>query len=112
MGGESTVEFLILGAGWTSQFLIPLLYEREIHYAATSRSGRDGTLKFEFDPTSDDKEPYRVLPAARTVLITFPIYGLGGSKNLVQSYKETHPHANPHFIQLGSTGIYNVGSIS
>ncbi|KIJ52371.1 hypothetical protein M422DRAFT_25992 [Sphaerobolus stellatus SS14] len=107
MGADSSVEFLILGAGWTSQFLIPLLEERKIHYAATSRSGRDETLKFEFDPNSEDKTPFILLPVAQTILITFPIYGKGGSTRLVQYYKETHTGSDPHFIQLGSTGIYN-----
>lgn len=106
-GGDSNVDFLILGAGWTSQFLIPLLNEREIQYVATSRSGKEGTVKFEFDPESMDNGPFLALPSSRTVLITFPIYGLDGSKRLVQFYKETHPHANAQFIQLGSTGIYN-----
>lgn len=108
MGGDRPVELLILGAGWTSQFLIPLLEERQICYAATSRSGRNETLKFEFDPDAVDKEPFLVLPASLTVLITFPIYGKGGSQRLVNFYKETHPDAHPQFIQLGSTGIYDV----
>ena len=99
MGAESSVEFLILGAGWTSQFLIPALDEQRIHYAATSRSGRDNTLKFEFDPNSEDKRPFVMLPIARTILITFPIYGNGGSTRLVQLYKETHPDSEPHAIQ-------------
>lgn len=109
MGGDSPVELLILGAGWTSQFLIPLLEERQIRYAATSRSGRDETLKFEFDPDAVDKEPFLVLPTSLTVVITFPIYGKGGSQRLVNFYKETHPDAHPQFIQLGSTGIYDGG---
>lgn len=109
---NSSVDFLILGAGWTSQFLIPLLNERKLTYAATSRSGHDDTLKFLFDPQSLDSQPFRILPTAQTVLITFPIYGTGGSKRLLELYKETHPDADGHFIQLGSTGIYDVGLYS
>lgn len=105
----SSVYFLILGAGWTSTFLIPLLKEQKIEYAATSRSGHDNTLKFTFDPQSSDSQPFRALPNAHTVLITFPIYGTGGSKRLLELYKDTHPDAKAHFIQLGSTGIYDVG---
>lgn len=105
------VDFLILGAGWTSNFLIPLLKERKIPFAATSRSGHDKTLKFTFDPHSTTSDPFDILPNASTVLITFPIYGAGGSKRLLEFYKETHPEAVPHFIQLGSTGIYDVSNI-
>ncbi|KAF8582993.1 hypothetical protein K439DRAFT_1653593 [Ramaria rubella] len=103
----SSVDLLILGAGWTSNFLIPLLKERKINYASTSRSGHGDTLKFVFDPNSPDNQPFQVLPNAGTVLITFPIYGLGGSKHLLEHYHETHPNAEAHFIQLGSTGIYD-----
>lgn len=106
---SSSVEFLILGAGWTSQFLLPLLKERNISYAATSRSGHDDTLKFLFDPESSDSRPFRILPTAQTILITFPLYGAGSSKRLLELYKETHPEADMRFIQLGSTGIYDVG---
>ena len=33
------VDVLILGAGWTSTFLIPLLEEEKLSYAATTRDG-------------------------------------------------------------------------
>lgn len=103
----SAVDFLILGAGWTSDYLIPLLQSQRISYASTTRSGRDSTLKFEFNPESDDTRPFQVLPTAKTILITFPIKNLGGSKRLVELYLLTH--SNPtSFIQLGSSGIYSV----
>lgn len=106
---SSSVDILILGAGWTSTFLIPLLKEQKVEYAATTRSGRDNTLNFTFDPQSTDDKPFRVLPNAHTVVITFPIYGAGGSARLLTLYQETHPDANARFIQLGSSGIYDVG---
>ena len=34
------VDLLILGAGWTSSFLIPLLKERNFTFAATTTDGR------------------------------------------------------------------------
>ncbi|KAL5525483.1 hypothetical protein ACEPAG_6819 [Sanghuangporus baumii] len=105
------VELLILGAGWTSDFLIPLLLQNNITFAATTRDGRDRsgykTLKFEFDPDSEDPSVYRILPDAQTVLITFPIYKSGGSKTLTSLWKETHAESKAAFIQLGSTGIWN-----
>ncbi|RPD72447.1 hypothetical protein L226DRAFT_573188 [Lentinus tigrinus ALCF2SS1-7] len=113
---SAPVDLLILGAGWTSKFLIPLCAARGISHAATSRSGRDDTIKFEFDPASDDAEPFRALPDAQTVLITFPIYRSGASARLVRLYEETHPSKGSGsdgrktaFVQLGSSGIWDGG---
>ena len=108
----ATVDLLILGAGWTSKFLFPLCATRGVSYAATSRSGRDDTIKFEFDPASDNAEPFKALPQAQTVLITFPIYLSGASARLVKLYQQTHAEgrakAKTAFVQLGSTGIWDV----
>lgn len=102
-------DLLILGAGWTSTFLIPLCKDRNISYAATSRGGRDDTIPFEFDPTSDDPTPFQSLPHAKTVLITFPIKVAGASTRLVKLYQQTHVEGpQAAFIQLGSTGIWDV----
>ncbi|KAF8625268.1 hypothetical protein AX15_005472 [Amanita polypyramis BW_CC] len=101
------VDILILGAGWLSNFLIPLCSERDIPTAATTRDGRDGTLAFIFDARSDDVEPYKRLPDARTVLITFPITESGGSKKLVDLYVASRQSIfRPDFIQLGTTSIW------
>ncbi|ORY78157.1 hypothetical protein BCR37DRAFT_382413 [Protomyces lactucae-debilis] len=100
-----TVDLLILGAGWTSTFLIPLCKERNISFAATTTTGHDGTIAFKFDDQAADSSAYKHLPEAKHVLITFPIKGHGGSKKLVQFYQETHK-TKPKYIQLGSTGIW------
>lgn len=109
-----SVDFLILGAGWTSDFLIPLLLEKNISFSATSRDGgqRSGqdTIAFKFDPDSDDSAPFKKLPDAVTVLITFPIYKSGASEKLVRFWRATHQGSKAAFIQLGSTGIWNVSS--
>lgn len=185
---QATVQVLILGAGWTSTFLIPLLEKKNITYAKTTRDGRNGSIKWEFDPTVDFKrlrkvkqrggveDPldlrglrraieapaingsprgddgsgqgenegspghspdlhededisederdrrarererleiynhFSVLPAARTVLITFPIMGPGGSEKLLRGYLDVHPQLKgwTRWIQLGSTGIWAV----
>jgi hypothetical protein len=103
-------DLLILGAGWTSTFLIPLCQELGISYAATSRTGRDGTLSFLFDQASEDPAPFRVLPEAKTVLITFPINSKGASERLVRLYTITHGQRKREvrFIQLGTTSIWGV----
>ena len=99
-------DVLILGAGWTAGFLIPQLQKESITYAATTTSGRDNTIPFKFDPDSGSIEPYKSLPSARTVLVTFPLKGHGQSKTIVGLYRAAHG-ANNHWIQLGATSIYN-----
>lgn len=106
-----SVDLLILGAGWTSTFLIPLCEERGISFAATSRSGRGVTIPFVFDPDSDDQKPYQALPDAQTVLITFPIQTSGASRRLVTSYQSTRKSDRKdqtRFIQLGATSNWDV----
>ncbi|KAL7267514.1 hypothetical protein RUND412_009894 [Rhizina undulata] len=102
----AAVDFLILGAGWTSTYLIPELTANNITFASTNRSGTTGSLPFTFDPDSSDPTPFTILPSAKTVLITFPIRGPGGSETILRLYSETHGDVNPNFIQLGSTGIW------
>lgn len=106
------VDILILGAGWTSDFLIPLLRENNMTFAATTRDGRERsgapTIKFVFDPDSDDPMPFKLLPDAKTVLIVFPIYKSGASAKLVDLWQQAHPGTNAAFVQLGSTGIWDV----
>lgn len=102
-------EFLILGAGWTSTFLIPLLQDEKVQYAATSTTGRADTIKFIFEADAVDSSAFKVLPEATTILITFPLRGIGQSQKLMTFYHETHT-SKPHFIQLGSTGIWQIES--
>lgn len=104
-----SVDILILGAGWTSTFLIPLLDAEKISHAETTTTGRDGTIPFKFDPDSESAEPYERLPPADTVLITFPLVGHGQSKRIVSLYRHVHGDSNS-WIQLGSTGIFNQAS--
>ncbi|QSZ29026.1 hypothetical protein DSL72_003536 [Monilinia vaccinii-corymbosi] len=117
---NATVDILILGAGWTSTFLIPLLQQKGIKYAATTTTGRDGTYKFRFDPEGSDEntKQFHDLPTAKNILITFPLKGKGQSRSLVEQYSGTHPlhserdggESSPsfHFIQFGSTGIFTI----
>ncbi|KAF1945980.1 hypothetical protein EJ02DRAFT_451082 [Clathrospora elynae] len=100
------VDLLILGAGWTSTFLIPQLDDAKISHAETTTSGREGTIPFKFDPDSGDAEPYKRLPAAHTVLVTFPLKGHSQSKTIVGLYRSVHGAKND-WVQLGSTGIFD-----
>ncbi|KAK3496133.1 hypothetical protein B0T13DRAFT_279041 [Neurospora crassa] len=111
------VDLLILGAGWTATFLIPLLQQHpdSLTFAATTTTGRPvcgiDTIPFRFDPDSKDPTPVANLPRARYILITFPLTGQGQSTWLTETYQATHPSSSPsqekyRFIQLGSTGIW------
>ncbi|BGP34944.1 hypothetical protein JCM10296v2_006768 [Rhodotorula toruloides] len=104
------VDLLVLGAGWTAFFLVPHLrtYHPNLSFAATTRDGRDDTLKWSFDPDREGKDQFEGLPKARVVLVTFPIRGEGGSGRLVQGYEE-HAGSRARWIQLGSSGIWDGG---
>ncbi|KAJ3973146.1 hypothetical protein EV361DRAFT_970523 [Lentinula raphanica] len=105
---SSSLDLLILGAGWTSGFLVSLCLRRGLSFATTTRTGTNDTIKFLFDQNSDDLTPFKVLPDAKTVLISFPITASGGSERLVRLYKTTRAdeNLNPAFIQLGATSIW------
>ena len=102
---------LILGAGWTATFLIPLLRTRKLSFAATTRDGRKvaeaETIKWSFDSEGDSAQ-FSELPLAKTVLITFPLNGKGQSQLLVSGYSHAHKGKDVRFIQLGSTGIWQI----
>ncbi|UJO12476.1 uncharacterized protein CLAFUR5_00323 [Fulvia fulva] len=110
------LDILILGAGWTSTFLIPLLKSRNLTFAATTRDGRKvngvDTIKWTFNPdeetTSTEKSQFAKLPLARHVLITFPLTGTGQSKTLAHGYEKAQNKSHIRFIQLGSTGIWQI----
>ncbi|KAI0842733.1 hypothetical protein F5Y06DRAFT_255933 [Hypoxylon sp. FL0890] len=106
---KDNVGLLILGAGWTATYLIPLLKREGVKYAATTTDGRNRTIRFRFDPNSSDPAPFRALPSAETALITFPLLGEGQAKHLVEMYESTHymlERHKPHFVQLGATSIW------
>lgn len=113
------LDILILGAGWTATFLIPLLAEHRVSFAATTTDGRTvadyPTIAFRFDPSDGAiKSRIAALPRARTIIITFPLTGLGPSRLLAETYETTHVRSSSspdglgtfQFIQLGSTGVW------
>lgn len=121
-GGPSNdtreLDLLILGGGWTATFLIPLLREHDLSFAATTTDGRpvagSPTQQWRFDPTAapaDQARTFSTLPRARHVLITFPLKGQGQSGIVVRTYGLTHGDGEgggcrSRFVQLGSTGIW------
>lgn len=103
----ASVDLLVLGAGWTYGFLAPLLVASHpaISFSATTRDGRDGTIKWVWDQEGD-REQYSSLPKAKTVCVTFPIKGAGESTAIVEGYEAKHGPVR--WIQLGSSGIWDV----
>lgn len=108
------IDLLVLGAGWTSTFLLPLLKERNWTFAATTTDGRKvkgfDTIKWRFDPDSKDGGQMSSLPLAKHVLITFPLTSAEQAEYLIKSYHDGHSKAPypTRFIQLGSSGIWQI----
>lgn len=117
---KENIDILILGAGWTSTFLLPLLKSRKLSFAATTRDGREvagvKTIPWRFDPDEDErsrasgKSQFSMLPAARNVLVTFPLTSADQTSLLVHGYQKSHGKTRDDvmFIQLGSTGIWQI----
>jgi hypothetical protein len=104
------VDILVLGAGWLYQFLYPLLEASSIAQAATTTTGRDGTLPLKFDPSQPDRVQFDALPTARVVLITFPVQGAQALTLLLDLYASSRPitpTSTPFFVLLGSSGSYS-----
>ena len=114
------VDILILGAGWTATFLIPLLAHNDISFAATTRDGRKvaghSTLKWSFNPDENEKtsekSQFSSLPPAKAVLVTFPLTSTAQTSLLVHGYTKSQNLKDTHFIQLGSTGIWQISQPS
>jgi hypothetical protein len=119
------VDILTLGSGWTWSFLGPAAGEQGLRKAFTTRDGRNGSIKFTFDPESDETSAFEALPDARTIVIIFPLYSAEAARRLVNGYIGTRSEqlsgrrtydekmnirsldsARTRFILLGSTGIW------
>jgi hypothetical protein len=95
------VDILILGAGWLSHFLIPILRTYNLTYAATSRTGlTPDTVAWGLGDSID------VLPKASTVVIMFPIDEWENLKRLVDEYEKARGECM--WILLGSTRGWQV----
>ncbi|KAJ2730746.1 hypothetical protein IW152_005045 [Coemansia sp. BCRC 34962] len=93
---------LVLGQGFVGKYLVDLLSAHGIDYVSTTTSGRDSTLKWRL---SDDTAS---LPAAKTIVVTFPLQGEVEARRLATEYLRHHRKAygdayNPFWIYLGST---------
>ncbi|CAO1630138.1 unnamed protein product [Sympodiomycopsis kandeliae] len=121
------LDLLLLGSGWTSTFVVPQAAQAGLKVASTTRDGASGTIKWTFDPDNDDKDSYKTLPDAKTILIVFPLYTEDSVRRLVSGYlhsrcdddesftEKTSTRSqgvnefNTRFVLLGSTGVFNNG---
>ncbi|KAJ2499659.1 hypothetical protein GGH96_003322 [Coemansia sp. RSA 1972] len=101
------VQVLILGHGFVGQYLTELLTKNSVSYAATTRNGRDATIKWEFSDTAD----FSALPAAPFVVVMFPVNGATDADRLCHGYAAHHQSIHsadqpPRWILLGSTRAF------
>lgn len=136
----ASADILILGAGWTAEFLIPLLrldaqtYSSSAPYASPSLSStisnisleeplhhpisfcattRDGRVVADYKTltfTVDADSDWSLVPKAKTIVLTFPTTEEGLVTKFVQGYEKVHGEG-ARWIQLGSTGAWNEASI-
>ncbi|KAG1439768.1 hypothetical protein G6F56_012179 [Rhizopus delemar] len=99
----STLPMLILGLGWTGQFLAELLVSMQLSYAATTRDGRNGTIAWSLP--SHCMNLSLDLPYASTVLVTFPVMQPECMSALMDAYETSHGRRS-QWILLSSTRPY------
>ncbi|KAI9266698.1 hypothetical protein BDA99DRAFT_506451 [Phascolomyces articulosus] len=102
---SSGVPILILGLGWTGHFLIELLSQHHIAYAATSRhpTTKDA-IQWELPQDNNNCTHVNVnnLPRAQTALITFPIISSECITALMNAYESKYG-SETQWILLSST---------
>jgi hypothetical protein len=112
----SSVSILLLGSGWTSRFLLPILKSEGISYAYTRRTpGNSGDVHaFSFEVAKEGKSnlsSFQALPKADLVLIVFPLTSSEFVDNIVETYEEAKA-CQPAWLALGSTGAWSKGIIT
>ncbi|KAH8553030.1 hypothetical protein BGW37DRAFT_488096 [Umbelopsis sp. PMI_123] len=96
-----SLQVLILGLGWTGQFLQEILLNQKVSFAATTRDGRNGTIGWTMTDTPD----VSTLPWAQTVLVTFPVMSADIMSDLIDNYTATKGPSN--WILMSSTRIFS-----
>ncbi|KAI8069077.1 uncharacterized protein B0P05DRAFT_573542 [Gilbertella persicaria] len=102
---SAALPMLILGLGWTGQFLAELLVSLQLNYAATTRDGRNNTIQWSMPSVCQDID-VSSLPFAKTVLVTFPVMQPECMSALMDAYETKH-QAKTQWILLSSTRPFN-----
>ncbi|CEG68381.1 hypothetical protein RMATCC62417_04652 [Rhizopus microsporus] len=97
----AVLPILILGLGWTGQFLAELMSSMQIDYAATTRDGRNDTIVWTL-PDNCAFLNVSSLPFAQTVLVTFPVKQPQCLDALIDAYEAQHKQSS-QWILLSST---------
>ena len=108
------VDILILGAGWYSKYLIPLIQsDPSLSFVATTRDGRavTGHTTIKFEVSDKDETDWARLPKARTVVLSFPTVLPGAVTKYIRAYELIHGAGWTRWIQLGSTGAFDVRDV-
>lgn len=110
---EDIVDLLILGLGWQGSY-IKNYWENQLgkRVASTTRDGRLQSIKWAFDPSlAQNIEFWKVLPVAKSVIITFPLPSEESGSLIINMYSalvKSASHATaPSFILLGSTRAFH-----
>jgi hypothetical protein len=96
-----SLQVLILGLGWTGQFLQEILLNQKVSFAATTRDGRNGTIAW----TLTDTPNVSTLPWAQTVLVTFPVMSADTMSDLIDNYTATKGPSQ--WILMSSTRVFS-----
>ncbi|KAJ2579929.1 hypothetical protein GGH95_002856 [Coemansia sp. RSA 1836] len=100
---------LVLGQGFVGKYLVELLKARDVDYASTTTTGRDGTIEWRLpEQTDDDTYDPPMPPAAESVVVTFPLKGEAEARRLIAGYLQHHRKVHgsaytPFWVYLGST---------
>ncbi|KAJ1646749.1 hypothetical protein J3B02_001617 [Coemansia erecta] len=104
------IDVLILGRGFVGKYLEQLLGADDMSFNSTTTDGCDGTIKWRLPETasfSPDKGKFSALPAAKAIVITFPLQGEAPAMYLIHGYLDYHASMGttltPQWIYLGST---------
>ena len=98
-------DLLILGLGWTGQYVYNDCIKNDIQVKATTTTGRDNTIKFAFT-TETTIEEIEQLPRAQSIIITFKITETSSIEKLVSGLSLGQDEM-PKMILLGSTRPWN-----
>lgn len=98
---SAALPILILGLGWSGQFLAELLVSLHLNFAATTRDGRNNTIAWSL-PTDGHSINVTNLPFAQTVLVTFPVMQQECMTALMDAYQAQHKQTS-QWILLSST---------
>ena len=102
---ETRVSMLILGFGWSGPFLKDVLTQHGITYSATTRDGRNDTIAWELPQQEEQDIDVSALPAATTVLVTFPVRSAKSMEKLMDSYETRYGQVQ--WILLSSTRVFD-----